>query len=107
MSSPFAVRKEAVGYRFRGVSAYGMLVVIIALGLGLLYRVMDDSGLLALVLDGEKLQQTVAALGFWCPLAVIGLMTVAIVLNPIPSAPIAPASGAAFGCSWDTLYTMS
>ena len=40
------------------------------------------------------------------PLAVIGLMTIAIVFSPLPSAPIALVAGAAYGHGWGTLYIL-
>ncbi|MEX2644591.1 MAG: TVP38/TMEM64 family protein [Acetobacterales bacterium] len=56
------------------------------------------------LLEGEALEQAVMRLGPLGPLLVIGLMTVAIVMSPIPSAPIALASGAAYGHFWGALY---
>jgi uncharacterized membrane protein YdjX (TVP38/TMEM64 family) len=41
------------------------------------------------------------------PLAIIGLLAMAIVLNPIPSAPIALAAGAAYGHLWGTVYVVT
>ncbi|WP_450103988.1 TVP38/TMEM64 family protein [Ruegeria marisflavi] len=35
--------------------------------------------------------------GVWGPVAIVGLMTVAVVISPLPSAPIAVAAGAAYG----------
>ncbi len=37
------------------------------------------------------------AAGIWGPVLIVGLMTIAIVATPIPSAPIALAAGAAYG----------
>ena len=42
----------------------------------------------------------------WGPLLIIGLMIVAVVMSPIPSAPIALASGAAYGHVWGTIYVI-
>lgn len=46
-------------------------------------------------------QQSVAALqdraGVWGPVAIVGLMTMAVVISPLPSAPIAVTAGAAYG----------
>ena len=39
-------------------------------------------------------------------LLVVGLMTLAVVASPIPSAPIAMASGAAYGHLWGTLWVI-
>lgn len=62
------------------------------------------AGALEILHDGEKLEQAVVRLGPYGPALIIGLMTVAIVMSPIPSAPIALASGAAYGHVWGTLY---
>ncbi|WP_244935044.1 MULTISPECIES: TVP38/TMEM64 family protein [Amorphaceae] len=62
------------------------------------------TGMLDRLLDGEALEQAVMRLGPLGPLLIIGLMTVAIVMSPIPSAPIALASGAAYGHFWGALY---
>ncbi|MEO2037311.1 MAG: VTT domain-containing protein [Martelella sp.] len=48
-------------------------------------------------LDREPVARWVASAGPWGPLAVIGLMTAAVVASPLPSAPIALAAGAAYG----------
>jgi uncharacterized membrane protein YdjX (TVP38/TMEM64 family) len=42
--------------------------------------------------------------GYWGPLIVIMLMTLAITFSPLPSAPIAMASGALYGHTYGTLY---
>ncbi|SLN76448.1 TVP38/TMEM64 family inner membrane protein YdjZ [Roseibaca ekhonensis] len=48
-------------------------------------------------IDRTTIEAWVASAGSWGPLAVIALMTAAVVASPIPSAPIALASGAAYG----------
>jgi uncharacterized membrane protein YdjX (TVP38/TMEM64 family) len=59
---------------------------------------------MATLLDGRALRQFIIGLGVAGPLAVIGLMTLAILVSPIPSAPIALAAGAAYGHTWGTAY---
>jgi uncharacterized membrane protein YdjX (TVP38/TMEM64 family) len=68
------------------------------------YWLARESGALTLILDGSALREWIAGLGLWGPLAVVGLMTLAILVSPIPSAPIAVAAGAAFGHVWGTIY---
>ena len=70
------------------------------------YLALARSGLLALLLDGEALRARIADLGLWGPAAVVALMTLAILVSPIPSAPIAVAAGAAYGHTWGTLYVL-
>jgi len=54
--------------------------------------------------DRATVERWIAEAGAWGPLAIIALMTVAVVASPIPSAPIALASGAAYGHYAGTLY---
>jgi len=66
--------------------------------------VLSHTGALQLLHDGEGLEQEVVRLGPYGPALIIVLMALAIVMSPIPSAPIALASGAAYGHVWGTLY---
>lgn len=58
-------------------------------------------------LDRESVESVVASAGRWGPALIIGLMTLAVVMSPIPSAPIALAAGAAYGHLWGTVYTLA
>jgi uncharacterized membrane protein YdjX (TVP38/TMEM64 family) len=58
------------------------------------------------LLDAEALEKLVARTGFWGPVLIVTLMTVAVVASPIPSAPIAMAAGAAYGHLWGTLQVV-
>lgn len=80
--------------------------IVIAILLAATYALLSKTGALATILDGAALQERIVRLGLFGPLAVIGLMTGAIVLSPIPSAPIALAAGAAFGHTWGTIYVL-
>lgn len=71
----------------RKLRLLGALLVPIVLVL--VYRHLDASGLLERLMDGQWLREQTLALGVWGPLLIVGLMALAIVLNPIPSAPIA------------------
>lgn len=83
----------------------GILVAIAALGLALLGvwwfapSVLVDAKRL---MDPETLQALVARVGIWGPALIIGLMTLAVVASPLPSAPDAKATGAAYGHLWGT-----
>jgi len=68
------------------------------------YRLLQETGAMAIMADGRALRQFIVELGVAGPLAVIGLMTLAILVSPIPSAPIALAAGAAYGHTWGTTY---
>lgn len=82
----------------------GWLALFILIVLVAAYLLMDRSGRLEQVTDVQWLRGQVLALGVWGPVLIVGLMALAIVLNPIPSAPIALAAGAVFGHTWGTLY---
>jgi len=58
------------------------------------------------LMERETLEELVARAGIWGPLLIIGLMTVAVVASPIPSAPIALAAGAAYGHLWGTVQVI-
>jgi uncharacterized membrane protein YdjX (TVP38/TMEM64 family) len=78
----------------------------LALTLGAAYLLLRDSALMATILDAGALKSFVDRLGPWGPAAVIGLMALAILVSPIPSAPIALAAGALYGHGWGTLYVL-
>lgn len=78
--------------------------VVLVAGIAAGYIVVAQSGLLDQLLKGDALRETVVRLGPAGPALIIGLLTLAIVMSPIPSAPIALASGAAYGHLWGTLY---
>ena len=84
-----------------------LLAGVLVLGLlGLVYGLLHRLGALATMLDTDALHARVQQLGPWGPLAIVVLMVLAILISPIPSAPIALAAGAAYGHGWGTLYVM-
>ena len=83
---------------------FPILIVIALLGI---YFVLKNSALADLFTDMELLIIRVKDLGVVGPLLVIGLMVLAIVFNPLPSAPIALAAGAVYGHSLGTIYIVT
>ena len=81
----------------------GLLVLVVAAGVGLLLWLSGVADQL-ISIDFDKL---IMDAGWWGPMAVVGLMTVAVVVSPLPSAPIAVASGAAYGHIWGTIYVIA
>jgi uncharacterized membrane protein YdjX (TVP38/TMEM64 family) len=81
----------------------GVAVVAALLGA---YGILSWTGALTTITDGPTLERYVVQLGFLGPLAIVGLLSMAIVLNPIPNAPIALAAGAAYGHLWGTVYVV-
>lgn len=62
------------------------------------------SGISSQLFTAPTLQTTLRKAGMWGPFLIICLMAGAVVMSPIPSAPIAIASGFAYGHGWGTLY---
>jgi uncharacterized membrane protein YdjX (TVP38/TMEM64 family) len=81
-----------------------LAAVALVLGIFAAYRLLDQTGTLAILSDGLALRQFVTGLGLAGPLAIVALMMLAILVSPIPSAPIALAAGALYGHTWGTGY---
>ncbi len=86
----------------------GKLVIGVSIVAGLvgLYWLLAQGGTLDILTEHAAFREWVEGLGPLGPLAIVVTMTVAIVLSPIPSAPIALASGAAYGHIWGTIYVL-
>jgi len=80
---------------------YAALVIISMVGA---YFAVINTALADLYTDLDLLVIRVGELGILGPLLVIGLMVLAIVFNPLPSAPIALAAGAVYGHVAGTIY---
>ena len=78
---------------------------VILFGFGLYYY-MDTYGYWTLITDGERLVSFIQSLGAAGPIVIIATMTIAIVMSPLPSAPIALASGAIYGHTWGSIYIL-
>jgi len=84
-----------------------LLLLLVVMGLLIVtYILLQRTGVLAVLMDTELLRIQIERLGLWGPVALMSLMAVAIVINPIPSAPIALVAGALYGHSWGTLYVV-
>ena len=82
------------------LAIFAFIVVVLVVG----YVMLSKMGATAFLEDGAALQQWVRQLGVAGPLVIIGLMAMAIIMSPIPSAPIALAAGAAYGHTVGTIY---
>ncbi len=58
------------------------------------------------LLDPETLTESLRELGMLGPLVLTGLMTLAVVVSPIPSLPIDLAAGATYGPWWGGVYVL-
>ncbi len=81
-----------------------IILIIVLVGLSLLYYVLSRVGLVDIITEPDRLIALIHNQGLTGVLLIIGLMSIAIILNPIPSAPIAIVSGAIYGHTWGTLY---
>lgn len=61
---------------------------------------------LSLNIDAEPFQEWVEDLGWWGPLAYMGLLALSVLIAPIPNAPIFVAAGLAWGPVLGTIYSM-
>jgi len=77
----------------------GLLILI----LGSDYYLLKELGILANVTDVDQLRIWLLQLGYWGPITITALMAIAIIINPIPSTPIALAAGAVYGHTWGNL----
>ncbi len=85
------------------VASAGIGVAILIL-VGGAYWGLAKAGMLDELGDPSRLMERVRALETAGPILIVTLMTVAVVVTPIPSAPIALAAGALYGHTWGTLY---
>lgn len=91
---------------FRSRRAALLAVTLVLISLIAVYVALKEAGTLGTILDAAALREQIEHMGVWGPLAVIALMTLAILVSPIPSAPIAMAAGAVYGHTWGTLYVV-
>ena len=89
------------------ISRRVLMLGIFLLVIGFAYYLANRFGLLAIVTDVDRLKAWVSGLGYAGPITLILLMALAIVVNPIPSAPIALAAGAIYGHTWGTVYVVT
>ena len=94
-----AKRAREPSRRARAVRC-GLLVAALAGGVGLVLA----TDLPSVLADGETLQARIRALGPLGPAGIMLAIALAIVVSPLPSAPIALAAGAAYGHTWGTVY---
>lgn len=80
-------------------------ISFVALGI-VTWWLLRDNGSYARWLDAQSALEGVRTMGAWGPVAIIVLLSLAILISPLPSAPIALAAGAAYGHTWGTLYVL-
>ena len=83
---------------------YIILLVLVLTGI---YLAIKSSTWFDLFINTDLLLVNIRELGSLGPLLVVGLMALAIVFNPLPSAPVALAAGAAYGHTMGTIYIVA
>jgi uncharacterized membrane protein YdjX (TVP38/TMEM64 family) len=58
------------------------------------------------LLEPQAIEALVTRAGVWGPILIVGLMALAVVASPLPSAPIAMAAGAAYGLVGGTVQVV-
>lgn len=89
----------------RGVIRLAVIAAALIAAAVIVWLLWGDPGLAARM-DREELRRLVERAGAWGPAVVVGLMTLAVVMSPIPSAPVALAAGAAYGHVWGSIYVL-
>lgn len=86
-----------------GIIAGLILILLLLAG----YLVLQKTGAMSVIMDAEKFHDYIIGFGRAGMLVIIGSMAGAIVINPIPSAPIAIAAGLAYGTFIGTLLIVA
>ncbi|MDF1525260.1 MAG: TVP38/TMEM64 family protein [bacterium] len=81
----------------------GLLLIAVII---LTYILLHRTGTVSLFMDSKKLHAVIERAGSMGPLVIICFFMIAVVINPLPSAPIALAAGFAYGHTWGTLYVV-
>lgn len=84
-----------------------LYTLIVVASLLLAYLALRQTGVASLLRDGPALKATILGYGPLGPGFVIALMVIAVVFNPLPSAPIALAAGALYGHTAGTVYIVA
>lgn len=103
MSEPAKPVAPSPARRWTAVRRLGLVTLIGSLA----YVALVMVGAGELLADVGALRARLGTTGWYGPLAVVTLMTIAVVLSPLPSAPIALAAGALYGHTWGTVYVLA
>jgi uncharacterized membrane protein YdjX (TVP38/TMEM64 family) len=87
--------------RAKIITGFFLIVLVVAA-----YLIIRQSDLFSLLTEGERLRYFCVDAGWYGPFIIIGLIAVAVVISPLPSAPIALASGMVYGNVWGTIFVV-
>ena len=82
-----------------------VIVLVLAMIVGI-YFALGESRYLDLFTEPKTLIASIRDMRLLGPLLIISLMAIAIVINPLPSAPVALAAGAVYGHTLGTVYVV-
>ena len=85
--------EQALSWR-RIAAGAAVLIAIVAV-----YLWLWHSGTLETLRDEPALMATIRGLGIWGPVGIVALIATAIVVSPVPSAPVAIAAGMIYGAA--------
>lgn len=91
---------EKTNYSTKRLIYIGVILVVLIF----LYFVLKQAGALAFLENTANLKPWIEQQGPVGPFLIIGLMMIAIIMSPVPSAPIALAAGAIYGHTIGTIY---
>jgi uncharacterized membrane protein YdjX (TVP38/TMEM64 family) len=83
-----------------------MTAIVVLLALAATYLLLHRTGTVRLLLDVHAVRDYIMGLGMLGPVAVAALIALAVLVAPLPSAPVALAAGALYGHTWGTLYVL-
>ncbi|MDH4093359.1 MAG: TVP38/TMEM64 family protein [Betaproteobacteria bacterium] len=99
-ADPAPLRRSGTGIRI--LAAIGFVIALVVA-----YRLLQETGALKVLLDVHAIRAYIMGLGMTGPLAVVALIALAVLVSPLPSAPVALAAGALYGHTWGTVYVLS
>jgi uncharacterized membrane protein YdjX (TVP38/TMEM64 family) len=91
------------GWEGRAAMRGLVLVAVASIAAGLLWEAAFGR---LFPLRPEAIRDWLGGRGAWAPLVYVGLMTLAVVVSPLPSVPLDIAAGLAFGLLWGTVYPL-
>lgn len=83
------------------------ITVVVLIVLTSICLAFSDSEYLRVFTESSTLIDKIRDMRVFGPILIIGLMSIAIVLNPLPSAPVALAAGAVYGHTLGTIYVVA
>jgi len=84
-----------------------LAALVVLLALAATYLLLHATGTVRVLLDVHAVRDYIMGLGMAGPVAVAALIALAVLVSPLPSAPVALAAGALYGHTWGTLYVLA